>query len=163
MIRNYLEIAHRAETGPRVEKADWDFEYIVEMTQEVVEKYQLSWNAEHLTPDDPDMADRVFNAGRDLVIKTGVYALSSGRIIQLEAAEVDEGIHGMRTDLVMGEGKDARTLFARDIMDPRLPLVWAGNPGAPIPERLFIPSVRSWAQEPIVDLITCGSLVEVDG
>ena len=36
MIRNYLEIAERAETGPKVEKADWDFDYIVEMTQEVV-------------------------------------------------------------------------------------------------------------------------------
>jgi methylamine--corrinoid protein Co-methyltransferase len=163
MIRNYLEIARRAETGPRVDKSDWDFDYIVEMTQEVVDKYQLSWDADTLTPDDPDLADRIFDAGRDLVIKTGVYALSTGRIIQLDVAEVDEGIRGMRTDLVMGEGKDARTLFARDIMDPRLPLVWAGNPGAPIPETLFIPSVRSWAQEPIVDLITCGSLAEVDG
>ena len=69
MIRNYLEIAERAETGPKVKKADWDFDYIVEMTQEVVDKYQLSWDADTLTPDDPDLANRIFNAGRDLIIK----------------------------------------------------------------------------------------------
>ena len=159
MIRNYLEIAERAETGPKVEKADWDFDYIVEMTQEVVDKYHLSWDSDTLTPADPDLADRVFNAGRDLIIKTGVYSLSSGRVIQLDAAEVDEGIRAMRKDLVMGEGTDVRTLFAREIMDPRPPIVWAGNPGVPTPEALFLPSVRSWAQEPVVDLITCGSLV----
>ncbi|MFW6069895.1 MAG: monomethylamine:corrinoid methyltransferase, partial [bacterium] len=55
------------------------------------------------------------------------------------------------------------TLYARKIMDERLPLVWAGNPGAPHPEELFKPAVRSWAQEPIVDMITCGTLVEVEG
>ena len=52
----------------------------------------------------------------------------------------------------------ARTLFPRKIMDERPPLVWAGNPGAPTPQALFIPCVKSWAQEPIVDLITCGSI-----
>jgi methylamine--corrinoid protein Co-methyltransferase len=163
MIRNYLEIVRRSESGPKVEKADWDFDVIVQKTREVVDHYQLTWDADNLTPDDPELADRLFNAGRDLLIKTGVYALSSGRVIELDAAEVDEGIRSMRRSLVMGEGKDARNLFARDIMDRRPPIVWAGNPGVPTPESLFLPSVRSWAQEPIVDLITCGSLVDVDG
>jgi len=47
-------------------------------------------------------------------------------------------------------------------MDQRPPLVWAGNPGAPTPQDLFIPCVKSWAQEPIVDLITCGSITHID-
>jgi hypothetical protein len=55
----------------------------------------------------------------------------------LDAAEVDEGIRAMRKDLVMGEGTDVRTLFAREIMDSRPPIVWAGNPGVPTPEALF--------------------------
>jgi methylamine--corrinoid protein Co-methyltransferase len=63
----------------------------------------------------------------------------------------------------MGEGKDSRTLFAREICDPRPPLVWAGNPGVPTPEELFLPMVQSWMQEPIVDLVTCGSVTTVDG
>jgi methylamine--corrinoid protein Co-methyltransferase len=54
----------------------------------------------------------------------------------------------------MGEGKDARTLYARKIQDERLPLVWAGNPGVPTPEDIFQPMVMSWMQEPLVDLAT---------
>ena len=63
----------------------------------------------------------------------------------------------------MGEGKDARELYARRIMDDRLPMIWAGNPGAPTPEELFMPCVMSWMQEPLVDLATCGSLTSVNG
>lgn len=41
------------------------------------------------------------------------------------------------------------------------PLVWAGNPGAPTPEELFMPCVMSWMQESVVDLATCGSITRV--
>ncbi len=84
-------------------------------------------------------------------------------MIQFDRAELERGLNHMPQTLEMGEGKDARTLYARKIMDDRNPLVWAGNPGAPNPEELFVPSVMSWTQEPIVDMITCGSLTEVNG
>jgi methylamine---corrinoid protein Co-methyltransferase len=63
----------------------------------------------------------------------------------------------------MGEGNNARTLFARNPMDSRKPLIWAGNPGAPTPEKLFLPIVKSLMKEDVVDLITCGSIVDIDG
>ena len=69
----------------------------------------------------------------------------------------------MRSELEMGEGKDKRVLFARKVEDPRPPLIWAGNPGVPTPEEIFQPMVMSWMQEPVVDLVTCGSLVTIDG
>ena len=69
----------------------------------------------------------------------------------------------MKWFLEMGEGADVRTLFARQIMDARPPLVWAGNPGAPTPEELFQLNVMSWMQEPIVDMATCGTLTRVHG
>jgi len=42
-------------------------------------------------------------------------------------------------------------------------MVWAGNPGVPTPEELFLPMVMSWMQELVVDMVTCGSVVTVDG
>ena len=162
MIHNYLEISERAKTGEPMSKEDWDFR-IIEKVQEMVEKYDLSWSKENITPDDPDLADRVFKAGKELLLDTGVYALSTGKIIKLSAEEIEEGIHKMDRPLVMGEGKDSCTLFPRDIMDSEAPAIWAGNPGCPTPERIFKASVKSWAQEPLVDLITCGSLVDIDG
>lgn len=162
MIHNYLDITERARTGAPLSKEDWDFR-IIEKVQALVDKYDLTWDKEKITDNNPGLADRIFKAGKELILDTGVYALSRGRIIELSEEEIEEGIHKMNRPLVMGEGKDSCTLFPRDIQDTEPPTIWAGNPGVPTPERIFKASVKSWAQEPLVDLITCGSLVDVDG
>jgi methylamine--corrinoid protein Co-methyltransferase len=105
----------------------------------------------------------VFEAGFRLVGELGAYSRTTERIIAFEPGELEAGVRDMPQQLEMGEGEDVRMLFARKIRDERPPIVWAGNPGAPTPERLFLPMVMSWMQEPIVDLVTCGSLSEVDG
>lgn len=63
----------------------------------------------------------------------------------------------------MGWGKDEFILYDRKPEDKRKPGVFAGNPGCPTPEGVFKACVKSWAQEESVDMITCGSLVAVDG
>jgi methylamine---corrinoid protein Co-methyltransferase len=160
---SYLDILERSETGEAVSKDDWDFDHVVMPVRELVEKYALSWDKAVLVPADPDMADRVFQAGFELAVASGVYCIDTGRIIRFSRSELEEGLANMRRELEMGEGKDKRVLFARRIEDPRPPLVWGGNPGVPTPEDIFQPMVMSWMQEPVVDLATCGSLVSIDG
>ena len=163
MIHSYLDIIQRSLTGPKVIKNEWDLEYIVMNTLQLVEKYELSWNKDEIVLDDPKLVDRVFQAGLELIGKVGVYCMSTERVIMFELEELEEGMRAIPQALVMGEGRDKRTLYSRKIMDSRLPIVWAGNPGVPTPEDIFLPTVMSWMQEPIVDLITCGSLPQVDG
>ena len=163
MIHSYLDIIERSLTGPQVEKDEWDLEHIVMNTRKLVDKYDLSWDKGEIVLDDPKLVDSVFQAGLELIGTVGVYCLSTERVIAFEPEELEEGMRAMPQALVMGEGIDERTLYSRKIMDPRLPIVWAGNPGAPTPEDIFLPNVMSWMQEPIVDLITCGSLPQVDG
>lgn len=163
MILSYLDIIDRANNGPYISEDNWDLEKVAMTTMKIVEKYDLAWNPEEIVTDDPGLADTIFDAGLELAQTLGAYSRSTERIIEFEPGELELGMRLMPQTLVMGEGKDARTLYARRIMDERLPLVWAGNPGAPHPEELFVPAVLSWAQEPIVDMITCGTLVEVDG
>ncbi len=112
---------------------------------------------------DNDLIDRLFQAGLELAQTSGVYFSNSKTILNFERGELENGLKNAKTSLVMGEGEDSRTLYARQIMDKRPPLVWAGNPGCPTPEELFQPTVMSWMQEPIVDLITCGSLTHING
>jgi methylamine---corrinoid protein Co-methyltransferase len=163
MILNYLDIIDRANSGPYMPEESWDLEQVAMMTMSLVEKYGLKWDSDKIVTDDPKLADAVFEAGFELACKTGAYSRTTERVIRFDRGELENGLRRMPQSLVMGEGKDARTLFSRKIMDERPPLVWAGNPGAPYPEELFLPSVLSWAQEPVVDMITCGSLAAVDG
>jgi len=159
----YLDILERAQTGTPLKKDEWDFEQVTLTTRELVSKYSLKWRKDRVIPDDPDLVDRLFQAGLDLAATTGVYSLDTGRVIHFSREELENGLREAPQALVMGEGADQRILTTRQVCDHRPPLVWAGNPGVPTPEDLFQPMVMSWMKEPIVDLITCGSLTQVDG
>lgn len=162
-IYSYHDIMGRARSGPYITEEDWDLKKVALNTRKLVRKRKLKWNPEQIVTDDPGLADAIFEAGLELAKLIGVYSRTTERIIEFDADELETGLHKMPQSLVLGEGKDARTLFARKIMDERPPLVWAGTPGTPMPEALFLPSVMSWMQEPIVDLVTCGSLTHIDG
>ena len=162
-MKSYLELIERAKTGPLVQKEDWDLEKVAITTKRLVKKYQIRWNPEEVVPCDPDLADRIFQAGLELAQQVGVFHADTGRVIEFAPGELEDGLANAPRSLEMGEGKDLRVLTARKILDERPPLVWAGNPGVPTPEEIFQPMVMSWMQEPVVDLVTCGSLTEVDG
>jgi len=162
LIHSYLDILDRAKTGQPVKKSDWDMDFVVLPVRELVKKYRLGWDKQHAIPEDDDLVDRLFQAGMELAVSSGIYCITTGRVITFSQEELVDGISRMPQSLQMGEGKDVRWLYARNIMDEHPPLVWAGNPGAPTPEELFMPCVMSWMQEPIVDMATCGSITQVD-
>jgi len=161
--KTYLEICSRSKTGPKVSKEDWDLDYIIGEVRNLVSEYNFSWDKNILIPTDEKLLDRIFEAGKRLICKTGVFNLTTGRIIKFTENEIEDGLRQMKKELVMGEGKDAVTLYARKIEDKRDPIIWGGNPGCPTPEEIFYENVLSVAKEPIIDLLTCGSLVDIDG
>lgn len=162
-VKKYLELCERGNTGTKVSKEDWDMDYIVENVMDLVDEYEFEWDKQVIIPEDDQLFDDMFEAAKKLILKTGVYNMSTQRIISFTEEEIEAGIRDMKKELVMGEGKDAYTLVAREVEDKREPAVWAGNPGCPTPEELFYPIVKSVAKEPVIDLMTCGSLVDVDG
>ncbi len=148
-------------TGREVEKSDWDLEHVVLPVRRLVAEYELSWDKQDATPTDTSMLDRLFVAGLELAALSGVYCISTGRVVKFSQDEILHAMYRVPCRLRMGTGDDVRWLYARGIEDSRPPIVWAGNPGAPTPENLFLANVKSWMQKPIVDLATCGSLVDV--
>lgn len=163
MIRNFLELVERSHHGPTVAREDWDIDGVIMPIQERVERYQLARPEGQLVADDEALLDRYYVAARDLLIEVGVYNQSTSRVIRFSAAEVDEAARLQRQAVTVGEGGDAYTFVARHAEDPRRPGVVAGNPGCPMDERVFRATVRSWAGEPTVDMVTCGSLTTIDG
>lgn len=123
MTVHLLELIERSETGEAMPKSEWDFEHIVLPTAGLVRKYNLTWDPEHILPEDPDLADRVYQAGLELALQSGIYSVTTGRVIRFDPAEIQAGIREMPVVLSMGEGKDMRSLYARQVCDTRLPLV----------------------------------------
>lgn len=160
---NYLDILDRAHNGPYISEENWDLEKIAMTTKRLVKKYKLEWDRNNIVTDDPSLSECIFKAGYELAVEVGAYSRSTELIIQISQDEIDQGIRNMPQAIVMGEGKDARTLYARHLDDERPPLFFGGSPGTPVPERMFLANVISYMQEPLIDLATCGTLTEVDG
>ena len=160
---HFLEFEQRAHTGEAIDKESWDLDRIALAIPPLITKYNLTWDKNNLLPCDDHMCKRFYAAGRELLIASGIYNISTGRIIKFEPEEIDAAAQNQRIELIMGRGKDAFKLFARKPGDTRKPAVFGGNPGCPTPERVFYQNVRSLAQEPAIDLLTCGSLADVDG
>jgi len=72
MVPNYLELIERAYTGPVLKKEDWDFEQVALTTRRLVKKYQITWTHDEIVPNDPDLADRIFQAAVELAQSIGV-------------------------------------------------------------------------------------------
>ena len=160
-MRNYLDIIGRGHSGEWMAEEDWDLEKVALTTRRLVREHGLAWEKDHIITDDPSLADAVFRAGFELAATAGVYQRSTDRVIRFSEEELADGLQAMPQSLVVGEGEDARTLYSRGICDERLPLIWGGPPGTPFPEHLFLANTVSYAQEPIIDLLTCGSLTVI--
>lgn len=158
----YLETLDRADSGEPITEKDWDFDKILLPTRRLVKDYHLEWDRAEIIPTDASVVDSIFRAGYELAVETGVYCRSTGRIIAFSQDEIEAALGSMPQALTMGEGDEACSLYARLLGDERPPLSFGGSPGTPIPENCFLENVISYAQEPLIDLLTCGSLTEVD-
>ncbi len=159
----FLALCERAHTGAACKKSDFDMEQVVEPVMDLVEEYDLDWDRQNLIPTDEQTLRNIFDAAVRLLEQSGIFNITTNRIMRLSREEIEEGIANMKQSLVMGEGKDAVALHVRKIEDTVPPVIWAGNPGCPTPERFFYENVLASAKEPVVDLLTCGSLADVEG
>ena len=100
-------------TGEYITEENWDLEKVAATARRLVKKYRLTWDRNQVVTDDPSLADAIYQAGYEMAVELGAYCRSTERIIPLTQAEIDDGIASTPQTLVMGEGKDARTLYAR--------------------------------------------------
>ncbi len=160
---HFLELVNRGYTGEVVSKDDWDMEYVVEPMMEIVEEFGLTRGNDELLLCDREQAEKYFEAGVEFLSRSGVYNQSTGRVIRFTREEILEAARSMPQAVTVGRGADTFTFTPRRPDSTQLPGVVAGNPGCPMTEEEFRRTVHSWAKEPVVDMVTCGSIIEVDG
>ena len=91
---SYLEILDRAKTGLQVGKSDWDMEHIVLPVRELVKKHYLQWDKTNAIPQDDALIDRLFQAGMEFAENSGIYCITTGRVIKFSGDELEAGTAG---------------------------------------------------------------------
>ena len=86
-----LNTLDKAETGPIIDEKVWDAEIIGKNFRETLKKYdiQLDKDDPYVTADD-GLADRLYEAGMELAVKTGVYCIDTKRQIQWTRDELED-------------------------------------------------------------------------
>jgi len=161
---NFKEIAKRSESGPLSEAKDFLMKTVAAQAMKLTKKYDVTWDGETFVNLDDDMADRCFQAGRELFINSGIYAMNSNRVVRFSEDEVDDALQAVRPKVQMGAGKDRIAIHHRGVEDPRKPFIFCGPFNANVHEDMFVRLNEVFGRERIVDcLFFPGYLNEVDG
>jgi methylamine--corrinoid protein Co-methyltransferase len=157
-----FEVLRRADAGPYSKENDFDMK-LFRTTSGLVKEFGITFDRDVIVTTDDEMADGVFQAGLRLAVEMGMLCTDTSRVIEFTEQELRQALRLAPREMVVGQGKDARTLRARTFGDGHPMLVTGGCPGTPLPEELFLPVMLSYAREPLIDLLIPGSLTSIEG
>jgi methylamine--corrinoid protein Co-methyltransferase len=162
---NPIDCYNRAISGPKVDEKDWDFKMIPQKSVELAKKHGVKVPRETIICD-ADMADRVFEAGKEMLLDLGFYVIDTHRVIKIAEDELIDGLKHAPRELVLGCNRDRALMRPRKIgglnYDIR-PIIEGGPTGAPVSEQWFLQMMTSYAQEGVVDTIVNGVLSTFQG
>ena len=163
MLSNWLpKIVDRSENGPYVKEAEYDIS-LARCVKNLVRKHGISFDPEVIVPTDDEMADRLFQAGMELILELGVYNQSTERRIQFDRDEVEIGVWAAPSAITVGMGKDAVVMRHLQVEGDQPCVVHSGPTGTPTSERYHPLIIQACAQEPLVDCIGTGSVSTYNG
>ncbi len=159
-----LSMLEKAENGPIVDEKDWDRLYIYNTIKELIAKYDISWDKKVAgVPADDALADRVYEAGIELILKSGVYCIDTRRRMVFSQDDIDKVLGYAPKQVVIGEGSDQVTINKRVPDEASRVATVGGAYGTQVPEELYVPVMLSYAQEKSLDFVDNASLVATHG
>ncbi len=159
---NVFEAYNRFMDGTRISERDWDYNIIPHNAALMKKRYEINFGNK-IIPEDQDMVDRLFLAGIDMLITTGIYNINTETRMKITEDEIYEGLKMAPKKLNLGEGKDMIECQQRRGNSINKPVIEGGPTGAPISEDIYATVIEAYAQEPVVDTIVSGVLESVKG
>lgn len=159
---NIYEFYDRAKVGEKCTQDDWDLMTIPMNAMELKQKYELDFKGEFV-PTDNDMVERLFNAGFEMLLNSGIFVTDLSRVVKYTEEEIWESINNPQRAFYLGSGRDQVKVFKREVGDKRKPIIQGGPTGSPVSEEMFIPIHMSYAMEKEVDTIVNGVLMSIRG
>ena len=111
---NFLDFIERASSGPMLTEKDFNMKSLIPNVRDIVNEYEITLDKENPITSDDAMADRLYEASLELLVRTGIYCQDTNRVIQLDRKEILKSVDDFREgDASFGEGKDSRAFPSR--------------------------------------------------
>lgn len=159
-----LEVMERAFTGKPCTERDYDINIFSKKLKEIVKEYNIKYDPDNPVPSDNSVADDVFNAGFDFFCEVGSYFTDTGRVIKFSEDEVKKALKSAPSEIIFGEGTDAKKFVSRKPESDVPPWCFLGAGGAPISsDEILLKLVEGYGSIPLANSITIPSLTSVSG
>lgn len=163
-MTSLLEVMERAFAGKPCSERDYDINIFSKKLKEIVKEYNIKYDPDNPVPSDNSVADDVFNAGFDFFCEVGSYFKDTGRVIQFSEDEIKKALKSAPSEIILGEGTDAKKFVSRKPESNVPPWCFLGAGGAPISsDEYLLKLVEAYAFIPLANSITIPSLTSVSG
>jgi methylamine--corrinoid protein Co-methyltransferase len=158
---DFLEICHRALSGPLVSEEKFDMERLYPAITKLAKKYGIQYDPENPVSQDDALADAVFHAAVDLLAEVGVYCLGTQRIIEFTAEEIKQAVRQAPGPCWFGEGHERKLFKPRKPDDPQPSWCHVGSGVANSSEEIYFRTVEGYARIDEADSIAAPCLSEL--
>jgi methylamine--corrinoid protein Co-methyltransferase len=110
MGRLLWETIQRTTSGPLMAEDKFETEFFPTVLADLQAKYKLEFDPDEPAMIDPDMADAVFQAGKELLLEVGLYCKNTRRIVKYTEDEINEVIATARQSVTLGYDRQEITL-----------------------------------------------------
>lgn len=158
-----IEVFERADKGPLIPDTDYYMKRFVPTLRTVIARYNIKWDKTTIVNIDDDLADRVFQAAVDLLAEAGAYCPDTNRVMEFTRDEILRSTEQAPKAAHFGEGREAKTMFGRDVDEDSVPWVHVGGGIYTTDEQIYLDTVEGMASINIVDSLSVPSILHLRG
>lgn len=160
----FLDFIERASTGPIQTEKDFNMKSLIPNVRNIVKEYGITLDKENPVSSDDALADRLFEAALELLVRTGIYCQDTNRVIQMDRREILRSVNEFREGgASFGEGKDRRALLSRRPEDNNLPWLHVGTGIVASSEKIAMAQVEGYGSIPEANSVSIPAFSHVRG
>ena len=161
---NFLDFIERASSGPMLTEKDFNMKSLIPNVRDIVNEYEITLDKENPITSDDAMADRLYEASIELLVRTGIYCQDTNRVIQLDRKEILKSVDEFREGgASFGEGKDSRAFLSRKPEDHNLPWMHVGTGIVASSEQIAMAQVEGYGSIPEANSVSIPAFSHVRG
>ena len=161
---NFLDFIERAGSGPMLTEKDFNMKSLIPNVKELVNAYNIKLDKENSICVDDAMADRLYEAAIELLVRNGIYCQDTNRVIQFDRKEILSSAQQFREgQACFGEGKDQSAFPARQPEDDNLPWMHVGTGIVASSEEIAMAQVEGYGAIPEANSVSIPAFSQVRG
>ncbi|OQY30251.1 MAG: hypothetical protein B6I38_07565 [Anaerolineaceae bacterium 4572_5.1] len=131
--------------------------------RKIVREFDIRYTPETPVSSDDALADRLFDAALEFILRTGVYCDDTNRVIEFERDEILQAVANLPGSATFGEGRDRRIFTPRKPEDGNIPWFHVGTGIVASSEDISLSQVEGYGNIPQANSISIPALKSIKG